>query len=384
MSASMLVELDHLSRFCLLKTNEGTVVGTYPFVWLRDNCRCSKCYHPSSNERTIFLTDLDIDIVPDTAEVDGETLNIKWPGGHLSAFPISWLKEFQFSNMSEDPVDAPVRQLWGKEMQEMEARRISFADILNNDKSLYDWMEALQIYGLAIITDAPKKPGAILEIGKRVSFLKITQYGETFQLISEFEARNLGWTGQTLAFHSDLPYLINHESIMLLHAIRQPTGTGENVKARGRNDENYMENGERVKENGERVNLKRLDKAACCLRRHGRQHRLWLSPDGSIKCIRFGNGMRAPYMRIPVQDVHKAYKAITKFNAMLYNDMIRVKLAPGEIGCFDNNRVLHGRSGFTITDANNSRHVEGGYIDWDQARSRMRIIREKMLDLKPL
>ncbi len=52
---------------------------------------------------------------------------------------------------------------------------------------------------------------------------------------------------------------------------------------------------------------------------------------------------------------------------------------------FDNQRVLHGRSSFEVTECGtSSRHLEGAFIDWDEACSRRRVIREKMLDLKPL
>ncbi len=52
---------------------------------------------------------------------------------------------------------------------------------------------------------------------------------------------------------------------------------------------------------------------------------------------------------------------------------------------FDNQRVLHGRSAFVVTETDTcARHLEGAYIDWDEACSRRRVIREKMLDLKPM
>ncbi|XP_072024289.1 gamma-butyrobetaine dioxygenase-like [Amphiura filiformis] len=385
MSALMQVDLDHISRFCLVKTNEGHVVGTYPFVWLRDNCRCCECYHPTSRNRVITMADLDVDIVPVAADVIGETLNIKWPDGHLSPFPISWLKEFQFSNTIEDPVSAPVCQLWGKEMKD-KIPRFPFADVISNDKSLYEWLEALQIYGLAIITDGPKKPGAILEIGKRVSFLKMTQYGETFQLVSEFEARNLGFTPGKLAFHVDLPYTSNPANIQMLHAIQQPIGTG---------GESQFADAVKValdlkKKEPELFQILATTPMDFRDTAPGKDFHLKyrgpiieLSPDGSIKGLRFNQMMRAPYMHIPLQDVHKAYKAIKTLNTMLYDDMVEVKIAPGEIGCFDNFRLVHARNSFTVTE-NSSRHMEGGYIDWDQARSRMRVIREKRLNLQPL
>ena len=55
----------------------------------------------------------------------------------------------------------------------------------------------------------------------------------------------------------------------------------------------------------------------------------------------------------------------------------------GEIVTFHNSRVLHGRSAFTVTKVG-SRHLEGAYIDWDEAYSRMRVLREKLFGDKRL
>ena len=184
-------ELDNDSRMVVLThKHNGAIVGRYPFVWLRDNCRCSACYHPSSRSRLFLITNLDLDIVPSSAEVvtnlpdDEETLQIRWSAddcikddGHMmSSFPVSWLVEHQFSNMSVDHVSKPKRHLWGNEMQS-KIPSFSFSSLLNSDKALHDWIESLQVYGLALVKEAPQKEGALLEIGKRVSHLKTTNYG---------------------------------------------------------------------------------------------------------------------------------------------------------------------------------------------------------------
>lgn len=43
----------------------------------------------------------------------------------------------------------------------------------------------------------------------------------------------------------------------------------------------------------------------------------------------------------------------------------------GDIVTFANTRVLHGRVGFVATS---SRHLQGGYINWDEIRSRRRVL----------
>ncbi len=40
---------------------------------------------------------------------------------------------------------------------------------------------------------------------------------------------------------------------------------------------------------------------------------------------------------------------------------------------FDNQRVLHGREGFTLKPGNN-RLYQGCYITWDEVRSRMNVL----------
>ena len=41
--------------------------------------------------------------------------------------------------------------------------------------------------------------------------------------------------------------------------------------------------------------------------------------------------------------------------------------------CFDNLRVLHGRRSYTETEKG-ERLLEGGYLEWDELRSRRRVL----------
>ncbi|XP_072025103.1 gamma-butyrobetaine dioxygenase-like [Amphiura filiformis] len=335
------------------------------------------------------MVNLDPDIIPDVAEVDDKTLTIRWPDNHRSQFPVSWLKEMQFSNMSEDPVSTPVRQFWGNEMQH-NIPKFSFADILHNDKSLHDWIEALQVHGLALIKDAPHKEGAIHEIGNRISILKTTNHGDTFQVYSKPKASNLAYTNVELGLHTDLTYYAYPPNIQLLHCIKQ-------VQSKG--GENQFCDGYKVTEDLRHIDPEvfrilttmpidfrnaRTDSGKVYHMKH-RSPTIQLFPDGRFKAISYSDSNRAPYVQIPVKDVHTIYRAMKMFNTELYKEenKIEIKLVEGEIASFDNQRVLHGRSSFTVTETS-TRHIEGGYIDWDEACSRMRVIREKMRNQKPL
>ena len=172
------VTLSKALRSCELVEEDGSVIGTYPYIWLRDNCQCSQCSHPTLHARIILMENLDPEIIPAKAEVNvaEQVLHIQWPDNHTSQFSFSWLLKHQFPNIPADPVSTPSRQYWGAEM----LKRIPtfmFQDIQTSDKSLHDWLESLQIYGIALIRDAPKEEGIVKAIGKRVSFVTRTVYG---------------------------------------------------------------------------------------------------------------------------------------------------------------------------------------------------------------
>ena len=47
---------------------------------------------------------------------------------------------------------------------------------------------------------------------------------------------------------------------------------------------------------------------------------------------------------------------------------------------FTNNRILHGRSSYTVAaDESVERHLEGGYVTFDTVKSKIRVIKGKLL-----
>lgn len=50
---------------------------------------------------------------------------------------------------------------------------------------------------------------------------------------------------------------------------------------------------------------------------------------------------------------------------------------------FDNLRVLHGRTAFG-ENLKGERHVQGAYVDWDEARSKIRVLKANKSNQKYL
>lgn len=47
------------------------------FFWLRDHCRCPKCYNHDTNQRRIGIRDIGLDIRATSSEVKGDQLKVE-------------------------------------------------------------------------------------------------------------------------------------------------------------------------------------------------------------------------------------------------------------------------------------------------------------------
>ncbi|XP_071809590.1 gamma-butyrobetaine dioxygenase-like [Asterias amurensis] len=364
--------------------------GRYPYVWLRDNCRCSQCYHSSSWQRSSKVGDLDPDVIPSSEELidDGRFMRVIWPDGHRSEFSADWLNRQRFSESEKDVVSSPELQRWGGELNR-NIPTFAFKKLLQDDQELYKWLNVLTTKGIAIVQDAPQEKGACQQLAEKVAYLKTTIYGDQFQVSSKHDASNLAYTNIALGLHTDLPYYNYTPGIQLLHCIVQANGTG---------GENQFVDGLNVAEQIRRefpdaykllttqnVNFRDVGEDFQTYHMQTSKPIIEFTKSDDFDRITYNDTARAPYMTLPVEKVTEMYNAIKIFNQVMYRpeNLVLHRLVAGEIATFHNSRVLHGRSAFTVTKVG-SRHLEGGYIDWDEAYSRMRVLREKLFGDKRL
>ncbi|XP_071809548.1 gamma-butyrobetaine dioxygenase-like [Asterias amurensis] len=377
------VTRDDSARWYRMGVDNG-YEGRYPYVWLRDNCRCSQCYHPSSWQRSSEVADLDPDVIPSSEELidDGRVLRVIWPDGHRSEFSAEWLNRQRFSESEKDVLSSPELQTWAGELNG-NIPTFKFEELMNEDEELYNWLNVLNTKGLAVVSGAPTETGVVQSLAERVAFVKTTTYGDTFQVFSKHEASNLAYTPKSLCLHIDLPYYKYTPGIQMLHCIEQADcAGGQNQFVDGLNVSLQVK-----KEFPDTYKFLRTheldfrDAGVDYRTYHMKYRRPVIEHDkyGDFLCVNYNDHVRAPYMSLPVEKVTEMYKAIKIFNQVMYRpgNFVQHRLAAGEIATFNNGRVLHGRSGFTITKAGN-RHLEGTYFDWDETYSRMRIIREKL------
>ncbi|XP_071481204.1 gamma-butyrobetaine dioxygenase-like [Diadema antillarum] len=372
-----------------LEVTWSDYLGRYPYVWMRDNCRCDECYYPSCHSRSMLMANLDLDVHPKTVEIkdDGHLVEILWSDGHISPYRSDWLKLQRFDKTDYDPIKKLSKFSWGSEFVN-KIPTFPFDDVMTKNDALQGWMEGLVVYGLVKITGAPCELGALNKLCQKVAFERKTFYGPVYQVQSIFEpGSSLAYTAKSLGLHTDLPYYDYRPGVQMLHCIRQ-------VESRG--GENQFCDGKRAAEQLQRehpelfdiltkvkIDYRIIAQDYIDVHLQKAQNMIELDENGEFKYVAKSDIVRAPYLNVPVEDVAKVYKAMKAFEDAIYdeNNFLDFKVQKGEIMAFDNNRVLHGRRGYSVSmegEGSKSRLLEGAYLDWDEIYSRMRLIDEEL------
>lgn len=83
-------------------------------------------------------------------------------------------------------------------------------------------------------------------------------------------------------------------------------------------------------------------------------------------------------MNMAAEETKKLYQAAGIFQGMMYDSkyLMEYQLQEGDILCFHNLRVLHGRTPYDSSVSH--RWLEGAYGSWDDLYARMRAIQEEL------
>ena len=66
-------------------------IAAFDAVWLRDNCPCGECRHPSG-QRLLDSVAIPDDLeLADVERVDGSFV-VRFTDGHVGRFPVDWLR----------------------------------------------------------------------------------------------------------------------------------------------------------------------------------------------------------------------------------------------------------------------------------------------------
>ena len=173
-------------RYLKVSWNDGTF-SRYPYIFLRDNCKCPQCFEHKSNQsllHTVVDVGLNIEAKRASFSDDGQYLTCVWPDGHASEYNLEWLRSNRMPEKAEIKThlntDSLVKDdlvLWDAEMLQAKIPSYDCEAVMNDDKSLFEYMYALYQHGLVLLDDGPVREDFLLEMATRMGWVKKSYLG---------------------------------------------------------------------------------------------------------------------------------------------------------------------------------------------------------------
>jgi gamma-butyrobetaine dioxygenase len=320
--------------------------------WLRDNCPCPRCLHPVTRERTVTLIDEPSIEAAITPMGDGGLI-VDWGDGHVGTYPTEMLAYRSEIVSSTVPL--------------VNVCRVAFAD-LNTSAGMQTWLSTMLCQGAVIVEGTPNVHGEVVRLAERIGYARPTNFGTIFDVESKPDPNNSAYTAAGLDLHSDLANYAHPPDFQFLHALANDADGGDTILADGV---------EVAKQ------LRLADPAAFALLSSKLVPFRFHDTDGDLRhaapiiavdaaanpvSIRFNNWLRDVDVDADEQ-FYDAYLALWKMLRDPAN-VVALRLIAGETLCFDNNRILHGRTPFDPQSGR--RHLQGCYVDRDMVESRLR------------
>jgi len=346
----------------------------YHFLWLRDNCHCDDCVTSLSKEQVFEICDVPFDIKPLSVELSkNNTINIVWDyEEHKSSYHASWLKEHCYSEESrEKRIMSP--KVWDKNVIAKELPTYHYDAVMNDEEVLLNWLYDQRDYGISKIENVENELKTVQKVAERISFIRQTNFGMVFNVISKPNANSAAYTNLKLPLHTDLPTRELQPGLQFLHCLVNDASGGESILVDGFKIAEHI----RANHPEEYISLTTLPMSF--YNKDKKSDYRFDSPmiltdeKGNISEIRMANFLRGP-MDIAGKDIESFYKAYRLFIMLTRDESFQYfhRLNAGDLIAFDNRRILHARNAFNLEEGN--RHLQGCYVDKDELLSRIRVL----------
>jgi gamma-butyrobetaine dioxygenase len=365
-------------------TLAGGRVLRYPAIWLRDSCPCAECADPVSGQKLHDVTD----IAPDSAVISaavagaaedagaapasghgdragpGEQVTVTFaPDGHRSVFGVDWLLA-----QAADP-DQDGRELWATAASIGELPQVSWPCYTADRAARVRALESVLRWGFVLLRDVPPDEGMVLAVAGSFGFVRETNYGRLFDVRIEPAPGNLAFTSREILPHTDNPYRDPVPTLQLLHCLRVADEGGDTGLVDGFAAAAALQAEDPATYDVLTGTTVRFEYSDAGAELATSQPLIQLSPDGRVRGVRFNNRSARP----SYHQAARFYAAYRTWAELLAEPERRLgmRLAPGDCLIFDNTRILHARTAFSVTG---SRHLQGCYADIDGLTSTLEVL----------
>lgn len=350
-----------------------------PPLWLRDACTCAECRDEFSGQRLRGVLDLDPRSEVASWRDAGDLIEVTFaPDGHVAKISRSWL-EANAPGRSEAFDDRSERHRPAWLAADLDGRppEIAWPDLQSRGDCRTTALRDLMRTGVLLVRDVPPTSGMVLAVANSFAHVRVTNYGDLFDVRVEAQPVNLAFTGRAIAPHTDNPYRDPVPGLQLLHCLQSSPDGGDNVLIDGFAVARVV----RAADPQAFATLSTTDftfkyeDSDTVLRASGPI--IAVNAAGDVRGIRWNERSIQP-PSVPSPDVAGVYRAMRLFAATLDRAELHLhlKLETGDCIVFDNTRILHARTRFE--GASGARHLQGCYADLDGLASTVAVLERRV------
>ena len=346
-------------------------ISKFHFLWLRDNCPTA--FHKDTRMRNFNILSVTKKIKPIDFKVINKSLHVSWSeNNHNSIYNLKWIRDNCYTEKNLKSYKSDYK-LWNSQfVNKIKLIIFDYRKIVSDEKELKKWLQAIYSFGITIVENAPTKNKSAFKILDKIGKYRETFFGTPFEVINKPKPNNQAYTADALPNHTDLPYYEYVPGYQFLHCLKNNADGGSSTAVDGFAVADYLKNKEITKFkllNENEVVFKDNDYTQKNIRIQ-KSPIIKINKNNDYEEIRINLGAMGTLDLSP-NIMHHFYEAYTFFYQQLHNKKFQIefKLKAGDIFCFDNRRVLHGRTKFDANSGN--RHLQGYYIEREEIISKL-------------
>ncbi|KAM7437880.1 hypothetical protein ABFA07_012538 [Porites harrisoni] len=365
--------------------------STFHSCWLRLCCQCDKCKQSSSGQRTINVSSL-----PDPIKLscfaiseNKENLLLAWEreSDHQGVLNLKWLRENCYSEPARK-IQSEMRRTQ-PHLGQHSLPEVEYSEMMETKEGLWKMLCQLSDHGVSLVKQVPiDDEETVCKVARRMGPPQETIYGMTFNVLSVPNPINIAYSDVELALHMDLMYYESPPGLQLLHCLRyDPEVEGgesifvdafevaKDLRKQFPDDFNDLV---RIPATFQKIHFERDYPVKLVYRRP----HVVLNPDNEIVAVNWSPAFEGPLF-VPEADVEPYFKAYRRFTKLLDESPIKktVTMQPGDLICFNNRRVLHGRNSLKLNGG--VRFLKGCYVNIDEFRNTFQVMSELMGSCQP-
>ena len=161
------VDISDGGRTLRIHTSDGARYEI-PAVWLRDQCSCSTCRHPSG-QRLYEVVDLPLDTYLESAIVEGDEVQLRFaPDGHAGRVFVSELVQ---------RVNARPRAVTTWDAESSDLGWHDFDAVSDDPSELFSFLADCDEFGFSLLRGVPTDEGMVTRVVDLFGFVRVTNYG---------------------------------------------------------------------------------------------------------------------------------------------------------------------------------------------------------------